>query len=88
MLLAFMFLLSPLCGGDALFAKNGVNIIVTYAIASSIVFTKTAGKRNTLQGIEVCNSFIFFDNRFTTRFIILKVGITKSSLGILKVGYF
>jgi hypothetical protein len=56
---AFMFLLLPLCKGDALFAKSGVNIIATYAIASSIVFIRDVGKRNTLHGIEVCSFLIF-----------------------------
>ena len=82
MLLPFIILLSPQCGGDALFVESSINIIATYAIVNSIVSIKDARKRNTLHGIEVCNFLIIFGKRFDTRFIILSFinGNFESSL--------
>ena len=51
--LKFMFLLTPNCRDVVLCARNGVNIITTYAIVNSIVSIRNVGRENTLQGIEV-----------------------------------
>jgi hypothetical protein len=58
--LAFMSPLLPWCGGNALLTKSDVNIIATYAIVNFIISIKDVEKRNTLHGIEVCNSLIIF----------------------------
>jgi hypothetical protein len=51
--LTFMFLLTQKCVGGVLYAKSGVNIIVTYAIANFSVSIRGVGKRNTLLELEV-----------------------------------
>jgi hypothetical protein len=58
MLLAFIYQHTPKCGGDVFFAKNNANTIATCAIVNFIVFTRGVGKKDTLQGIEVCSVII------------------------------
>ena len=58
--LAFMSLLLPWYGGNALLTRSDVNIIATHAIVNFIISIKDVEKRNILHGTEVCNSLIIF----------------------------